>query len=171
MALTQRLVHKIASNINPFGLEPLWLRICEQAGNQYPESYLSIGLLGLRLLPDRKGMPSERPWLAGLARWATAQRPQRDEFSRQWWSLRALYPSTPSHWREAVARTLEQKAVENIPADVREFWEKDVGLGKQNVERESADHGKHPLVSLPQLTYEIRFSTEWEIQFTTSLQM
>lgn len=67
-ALTQRL-----PSIDVSGLEPFWLRVCEQAGEGYPATYLSIGLLGLRSLPERPDCPSERLWMAGLLRWAIAR--------------------------------------------------------------------------------------------------
>ena len=64
-------------------------------------------------------------------------------------ALRALYPSAPAHWREALADTLQQKAIESIPANVREFWEKDVGLGKRSAQIGDTRPGKRPLISLP----------------------
>ncbi|MCH8237980.1 MAG: hypothetical protein IIC06_07385, partial [Proteobacteria bacterium] len=49
LALTQRLVAGAEPTANPFALEPLWLRICEQAGSTFPSHYLAVGLLGLRM--------------------------------------------------------------------------------------------------------------------------
>jgi hypothetical protein len=135
LALTQRLVPKAAPKLNRFGLEPLWLTLCERAGSEYPSSYLSIGLLGLRLLPEREGMPSERPWMTGLARWATAQKPELEHFSRQWRALRALYPQTPSYWREALAETLQQEPVRSMPPELQDFWRRDVGLTDADAKR------------------------------------
>ena len=149
LALTQRVVLKSDVGVNPFGLEPHWLRLCEQAGSQYPSSYVSIGLLGLRMLPERKDMPSERPWMAGLARWASAQKPKLGDFSRQWWALKVLYPSTPNHWREALADTLRQEWTESLSASVRDFWEKDVGLGKPAAKDGKAVGGKRRVSPAP----------------------
>ena len=81
LALTQRIVAEAESTVNPFSLESLWLRICEQAGTAFPKHYLDIGLLGLRMLPEREGAPSERPWMAGLVYWAIGQNPPVEEFS------------------------------------------------------------------------------------------
>jgi tetratricopeptide (TPR) repeat protein len=148
VAMTQRLVHKTAPAIKPFGLEPLWLALCEQAGSQYPNSYLSIGLLGLRLLPERDDMPSDRPWITGLARWAAAQKPELEEFSRQWRALRALYPQAPGHWREALAETFQQKPVESMPAALQDFWKQEVDFGKRTTQT-SAKTLRAPSLLLP----------------------
>lgn len=129
LALTQRLVHQTAPAINPFGLEPIWFALCEQSGGQYPDCYIFIGVLGLRLLPERKDMPSDRSWMTGLARWAATQRPDVEEFSRRWLALKALYPQTPGHWREALTYVLRQRAVELMPTALRTFWKHDVNLG------------------------------------------
>ena len=88
LALTQRLVHRTVPGINPFGLEPALAQALRASREPVSDSYLSIGVLGLRVLPERKDMPSERPWMAGLARWASTQKPEVEEFSsRQWWRL------------------------------------------------------------------------------------
>jgi tetratricopeptide (TPR) repeat protein len=128
LALTQRLFSTADHGIKGLELEPFWLAICEQAGGALPDSYLSIAILGLRSLPPRKGMPSEGPWMAGLARWGSTQRPDVNEFSRHWWALRAIYPHSPGHWREALAHTLRAKSAVRLPDALRDFWMHDVGL-------------------------------------------
>lgn len=134
MALTQRLVQKTRPDSNQFALEPMWLQLCERAGSHYPASYLSIGLLGLRVLPERKDVPNERPWMMGLALWACTQEPTVERFSQEWWALKTLYQlTTPGHWRAAVSATLGQEKIRaNIAEELRTFWQKDVGLDTQS---------------------------------------
>ena len=127
LALTQRLAADTAPAANPLALEPLWLRICERAGTAYPASYLGVGLLGLRLLPERDGAPLERPWMAGLACWASGQKPAIEKFEQQWWALKGLYPRLPSYWRRAVEGTLKQSMAEQMPAEIRDWWGQDAG--------------------------------------------
>jgi hypothetical protein len=52
LALTQKLVANTRSGLSDRGLEPLWHRLCRDAGGPLPSRYLDIGLLGLRLLPE-----------------------------------------------------------------------------------------------------------------------
>jgi hypothetical protein len=106
LAQTQPLVARVtAPSLDPFGLAPHWLRICENAGGVLPDYYLGIGLLGLRRLPDFEH-GSELPWLTGLACWADAQLPSRDAFETQWLALKFLYPRAPASWRDLVTRVL-----------------------------------------------------------------
>jgi len=129
LAITQRLVSRQTS-VTQFGLEPHWISICEQADGQLPAAYLQIGLLGLRLLPEREDMPSDRPWMRGLARWATVRRPPVEAFRQNWWTLKALYPRPPAYWRKAVDETLKQRDLKFIPVAIQEFWCADVGLDR-----------------------------------------
>ena len=39
LALTQRVIAEVEPTVNPFALEPLWLRVCEQAGSAFPKHY------------------------------------------------------------------------------------------------------------------------------------
>lgn len=126
LALTQRVVVGLEATANPFALEPLWLQICEQAGSSFESHYLAVGFLGLRMLPEREGIPSERPWMAGLARWATAQRPSITDFSQQWWTLKGLYPRMPSYWRRAMSETLRQSSTKRMPDEIKDWWQQDV---------------------------------------------
>jgi len=130
LALTQRLAGAQAK-LNRLGLEPCWISICEQAGGSLPASYLHIGLLGLRFLPERQDMPNDRPWMIGLARWATVRRPRTDDFARQWLALKRLYPRTPAQWRIVVTETLKQRSVSGIPIALDAYWRGEVGAADQ----------------------------------------
>jgi tetratricopeptide (TPR) repeat protein len=105
LALTQPLVAGDSPGTEPHDLEPLWYRLCREAGGSLPKRYLGIGLLGLRRLPETES-GSEVPWLAGLAHWALAEHPSESEFNAEWLALKALYPRSPHRWRELVARLL-----------------------------------------------------------------
>ena len=126
LALTQRIVTDSDSAANPFALEPLWLRICKRAGTAFPANYLAVGVLGLRMLPEREGAPSERPWMTGLVNWAFGQKPTVEEFSQQWWALKGLYPRMPSYWRSALTETLQQSSARQIPDEIKDWWLQDV---------------------------------------------
>ena len=126
LALTQRMVADVEPSANPFALEPLWLRICEQAGSTFASHYLAVGLLGLRMLPESEDAPSERPWMAGLGLWAIGQTPSISDFSQQWWSLKGLYPRMPSYWRNAVTETLRLSSTKRIPGELKDWWRQDV---------------------------------------------
>ena len=128
LALTQRRVARAEPTANPFALEPLWLRICEHAGNTFPSHYLAVGLLGLRMLPEREGTPSERPWITGLGRWAIGQSPLVTEFSQQWWALKGLYPRMPSYWGRAIQETLLQSSTKEMPDELKDWWRQDVSV-------------------------------------------
>ena len=126
LALTQRLVADGNSRMSPLALEPFWLRMCEHSGTAFPANYLAVGLLGLRMLPEREGAPLERPWMAGLVRWAIAQEPTIEEFSQQWWALKGLYPRMPSYWRRVVDETLQQSLAKQFPDELKDWWRQDV---------------------------------------------
>ncbi|MCH8999637.1 MAG: hypothetical protein IID48_15435, partial [Proteobacteria bacterium] len=126
LALTQRLVAGTEPTANRFAFQPLWLRICEQAGSGFPPHYLAVGLLGLRRLPEREGSPSERPWITGLLRWAVGQTPPVAEFSQQWWTLKGLYPRMPSYWGRAIQETLRQSSAKEMPGELKDWWRQDV---------------------------------------------
>ncbi|HEX9734398.1 MAG TPA: hypothetical protein VGG06_20695, partial [Thermoanaerobaculia bacterium] len=86
-----------------------WYRLCEEAGHALSESYLTVGLLGLRRLPDSEGEEVEPGGrlgpevVAGLFRWA-ARLPQgpagRKAFQRQLGALKVQYPRAPQRWRD-----------------------------------------------------------------------
>jgi hypothetical protein len=122
LALTQRLVAESRSGLNAKGLEPLWHRICREAGGPLPKRYLDIGLLGLRSLPaDQHGF--EVPWLAGLAHWALAHNPSTAEFNAEWFALKALYPRAPQRWRELISGLLSTTTFSTVKAPA--WWSSD----------------------------------------------
>jgi hypothetical protein len=96
LALTQGLVAKVATDIDANGLAPMWQDICREAGGRLPPYYLSIGLLGLRRLPNVEES-SQLPWVSGLAQWALAQHPSDSEFKTEWLALKPLYPRAPQN--------------------------------------------------------------------------
>jgi hypothetical protein len=124
LAQTQPLIRAAGSAIDPFGLASHWLWICENAGGSLPDHYLGIGLLGLRRLPVI-GICSELPWLTGLAWWADARRPSRDAFRTQWLALKFLYPRTPAHWRELIARVLLDPRFQRKGIAAPAWWDVD----------------------------------------------
>ena len=138
LALTQHIVAEVETTVDPFALESLWLRVCEQAGSAFPKHYLDIGLLGLRMLPERKDAPPERPWMAGLVCWAIGQKPSIEEFSRKWWALRGLYPRMPSYWRRATNETLRQHSAKKMPDEIKDWWLQDVA-GKEGTIAEKSE--------------------------------
>lgn len=147
LALTQRIVAEAESTVNPFALESLWLHVCEQAGTGFPEHYLGVGLIGLRMLPEREGAPSERPWMAGLVRWAVGQKPPAKAFSRHWWALKALYPRMPSYWRSALTETLQQSSAEQMLSELKDWWLQDVAVNEGTI----AEKPESQSVSVPEM--------------------
>jgi tetratricopeptide (TPR) repeat protein len=106
LALTQDIAAD--ANLAQRRLLPFWLDICGEAGRRgrYDESYLAIGLLGLRSLPLGEAAANEEAALHGLARWADAQRPAKKQFLREWHVLEGAFPRDPTFWTDLVARVL-----------------------------------------------------------------
>ena len=107
LALTQDIA--AASSLAPRRLLPFWLDICGESGSRgrYDESYLTVGLLGLRSLPlGNEGAANEEAALHGLARWADAQRPAKKQFLREWHVLEGAFPRDPTFWTDLVARII-----------------------------------------------------------------
>jgi len=129
LALTQPLVAASQGGPASTGLEPLWQRICREAGEALPKHYLDIGLLGLRRLPLHVGDSSEMPWLAGLAHWAQERNPSDAEFDAEWLALRALYPRAPHHWRELVSRLLSTPTFSHFQPPASWVAERSAGGG------------------------------------------
>jgi hypothetical protein len=134
VALTQTIAAQ-CDQVAPLGLEPYWLNICEMAGSSLPQSYLSIALLGLRMLPEREGQPNERPWMSGLAKWAAIQQPPTELFAKTWNHLQTQYPRNNRFWKRAVTATLDQKIAEKIPHRISQFWANAVDLGHDDPDR------------------------------------
>lgn len=134
LALTQDIAAK--SGLAPRRLLPFWLDICGEAGRRgrYDESYLTVGLLGLRSLPLGEEAANEEASLHGLARWADTQRPTKKRFLREWHVLEGAFPRDPKFWTDLVARVIA--AVEEEVAhqsnnsrktfDAAEWWREDV---------------------------------------------
>jgi hypothetical protein len=134
LALTQRLVAEPGSGLNPKGLEPLWHRICRDAGGPLPKRYLDVGLLGLRRLPeDQHGF--EVPWLAGLAHWALARNPSAAEFNAEWFALKALYPRSPQRWRTLINGLLSTTTFSTVAAPA--WWSSDSDIRREGGSRKS----------------------------------
>jgi hypothetical protein len=134
VALTQTIAAQ-SDQVARLGLEPYWLNICEMAGSSLPQHYLSIALLGLRMLPERAGQPSERPWMSGLAKWVAIQQPSTEVFAETWNHLRSQYPRINRFWKRAVTATLDQKIGEKIPERIRQYWTDAVELGHEDTDR------------------------------------
>ncbi|MGJ0454910.1 MAG: hypothetical protein ACR65T_17015 [Methylocystis sp.] len=107
LALTQDIAEE--AGLAARRLLPFWLSVCGEAGQRgaYDETYLTVGLLGLRRLPLEEGGANEEAALHGLARWAEAQRPDKKRFLREWRVLEGAFPRDPTFWTPLVARVLE----------------------------------------------------------------
>ena len=127
LAFTQPLVAQAAPEIDPLGLVPHWLWICENAGGSLPTHYLDIGLMGLRRLPDLP-TASPIPWMTGLALWADAQRPTEAMFRTQWLATKTQYPRTPSFWKECVAEVLADPLFQEKGISAPAWWSCDSDL-------------------------------------------
>ena len=106
LALTQDMAAE--AGLSARRLLPFWLDMCGEAGRRgrYDESYLTIGLLGLRSLPLGEDAANEEAALHGLARWADAQRPTKPRFLREWHVLEGAFPRDATFWTDLVARVL-----------------------------------------------------------------
>ncbi len=136
LALTQDIAE--GAGLEARRLLPFWLNVCGEAGRRglYDESYLTVGLLGLRRLPLDQDGANEEAALHGLARWAEAQRPGRKRFLREWQVLEEAFPRDPTYWTPLVGRVLNsvetelgrrtKQAVDTFPA--AEWWRKDLDL-------------------------------------------
>ena len=91
-----------------------WYHLCAEAGHTLPINYLSLGLLGLRMMPEENGEQSGRlktELLAGLFRWASRlqdNRPNQRVFIRQIRMIKVLYPRSLKIWRERLAPLIPQ---------------------------------------------------------------
>lgn len=98
LALTQDMA---PADLPPRRLMPLWLDLCAEAGpfGRFADSCLDVGLLGLRRLPLGPGDDAnEEAVCHGIARWAAAQRPNREDFLARWREVEAVYPRTLDFW-------------------------------------------------------------------------
>ena len=91
-----------------------WYHLCAEADHTLPINYLSLGLLGLRMMPEENGEQSGRlktELLAGFFRWASRlqdNRPNQRVFIRQIRMIKVLYPRTSNMWRERLAPLIRQ---------------------------------------------------------------
>jgi len=106
LALTQDLA--AGAGLEARRLRPFWLQICGDAGRRgrFDETYLTVGLLGLRRLPLDEDGANEEAALHGLARWAEAQRPTKKRFLKEWSILQGAFPRMPTYWEGLVAKVL-----------------------------------------------------------------
>ncbi len=91
-------------------LLPFWLNVCSEAGQRgrYDETYLIVGLLGLRRLPLGDDQDAnEEAALQGLARWAEAQLPKKKQFLREWAVIEGAFPRDALFWAPLVAKVLD----------------------------------------------------------------
>ena len=124
LALTQPLVTEAEPTIDTIDLAPMWQRVCREAGGRLPRHYLSIGLLGLRRLPEIEEA-SEFAWVSGLAQWALARRPSETEFKAEWFALKPLYPRAPQRWRRVIARLLSAPIFKSAEIEAPAWWRVD----------------------------------------------
>lgn len=123
LASTQSVAVTSASG-RSFELEPLWMNILAGEIQSSSDDYISIALLGLRMLPERPGSLPERLWLSGLIHWARHQRPTYQHFGYHWRALRTLYPRTKTHWKTQVGYVLRQQ---EMPPELSDFWRNEIG--------------------------------------------
>jgi tetratricopeptide (TPR) repeat protein len=119
LALTQNLAHTTDPALSAQELVPLWHLLCREAGGALPTRYLAIGLLGLRRLPQAN---SDLPWLAGLAHWALARKPNGAAFRAEWLALKSLYPRNPSSWRTQVTQLLDTSLFSDAGITAPGWW-------------------------------------------------
>lgn len=110
-------------------LASLWFRLCREAGISFPETYLQIGLLGLRRLPEATGR-GDMPWIVGVAEWALATRPTEARFQRVWRPLRRLYPANPTRVRRAVYTALDRKPFRDAGFEPPAWWSCDLEINR-----------------------------------------
>ncbi|MDL1982705.1 MAG: tetratricopeptide repeat protein [Deltaproteobacteria bacterium] len=91
-----------------------WYHLCAEADHTLPINYQSLGLLGLRMMPEENGEQIGRlktELLAGLFRWASRlqdNKPNQRVFIRQIRMIKVLYPRTLKIWRERLAPLIQQ---------------------------------------------------------------
>jgi len=103
LALTQDLA---GPGVQPRRLMPLWLELCAEAGplGLYDETYLDVGLIGLRRLPlGTADSSTEEAVCHGVARWAARQQPGKQVFLARWQEIESAYPRSPDYWPDLVA--------------------------------------------------------------------
>jgi hypothetical protein len=97
LAVTQDM----AAGVAPRRLMALWLELCAEAGpnGRFDESYLDVGLAGLRDLPlGAEHAANEEVVCHGIARWAVRQQPGRRGFLARWREIESAFPRNPTFW-------------------------------------------------------------------------
>ncbi|MBP2226906.1 tetratricopeptide (TPR) repeat protein [Azospirillum agricola] len=106
----------------------LWLRLCRDAGADQPtpaeaDFHLTIGLLGLRLLPSPDGGATVVEEAEGIIRWA-ARLPNTQEahtrFLRRWRVFAEVFPRGSSDWAAMLENNLADHATRPFAAWLRE---------------------------------------------------
>jgi tetratricopeptide (TPR) repeat protein len=103
LALTQAVGGR---HLAPRRLLSLWFDLCAESGplGRYDESYLDVGLIGLRQLPlGAEHDSNEEAACHGIARWALRQRPGKKAFLDRWREIESAYPRSPTFWPPLVA--------------------------------------------------------------------
>jgi tetratricopeptide (TPR) repeat protein len=129
LALTQDIA--AAAGLPPRWRLPLWLGMCEEAGERgrFDDSYLTVGLVGLRRLPlGADDSANEEAALHGLARWTARQRPAKPRFLREWHVLEGAFPRDSSYWTALVGRVVGAVEEESGTFPAAAWWREDVGL-------------------------------------------
>ncbi len=119
LALTQDV---LAGTAAPRRLMTLWFELCAEAGplGRYDESYLDVGLVGLRRLPLGPADDSnEEAVCHGIARWAARQRPDQRTFFARWHEIESAYPRSPMYWPPLVANVIA--ATEEHPTQETDY--------------------------------------------------
>jgi tetratricopeptide (TPR) repeat protein len=123
----------------PRRLMTLWFELCAEAGplGRYDESYLDVGLVGLRRLPLSPADDSnEEAVCHGIARWAARQRPDRQTFLARWREIESAYPRTPMYWPPLVADVIaatedylaQQAEHGTVTFPAAAWWQEDLEL-------------------------------------------
>ena len=143
LALTQDIA--AAAGLPPRWLLPLWLGACEEAGERgrFDDSYLTVGLVGLRRLPlGEEDSANEEAALHGLARWAARQRPAKPRFLREWHVLEGAFPRDASYWTALVGQVLAAVEADGQTFPAAAWWREDVELHPR--ERPETTHRIRP---------------------------
>jgi hypothetical protein len=124
-------------------LLPFWLNICGESGSRgrYDETYLTVGLLGLRRLPlseDEGENANEEAALYGLARWAAAQLPKKQRFLREWRVMEDAFPRDPTFWTPLIAKVVatveddlfHKTRQKGITFPAAQWWREEVEVGE-----------------------------------------
>ena len=137
----------------PRRLMPLWLDLCAEAGSagRYDETYLDVGLVGLRRLPlGADDDSNEEAVCHGIARWAARQRPDRLTFLARWREIEAAYPRTPSYWpplvEDVIAATEEHLSTEarkgGVSFPAAAWWREELELSPVRAGQRPAPSGR-----------------------------